>query len=155
MTDAPSAGARRRPPSRRGIRTADVMIFVAVLATAFAAYGSIADATMGFVSWRQLPSQIDFIHEMAALKPPSSLNLANAVSELVLHLWMLAVPTLTSISIALIPIRLLSPRPRWRRLALQPGTVATSAAVLAYSRLRNKRWRPHQVDGKHRVPHRS
>lgn len=133
MTDAPSAGARRRPPSRRSLRTADVMIFVAVLAAAFAASGSIADATLGFVSWPQIPSQLEFIRKMAALKPPSSLNLANAVSGLVLHLWMLSAPFVVSMTIALIPIRLISPRPRWRRAALQPGTVAACAAVLAMS----------------------
>lgn len=52
------------------------------------------------------------------------------VAEKILGLAELATPPLALATLAVIPIRLLGPRPRWRRLAHQPGPVAAGAATL-------------------------
>ncbi len=60
-----------------------------------------------------------------------NLPTAVVVGRTLRHLSSLTTPLIAGTTLALIPIRLLGPRTRWRRLARQPGLLATGAAGLA------------------------
>ena len=106
------------------------MILIALVAAGFALSGSITNATMGFLNRTRLDSQLEIVRKTALQKPLSPKHLAYASSGLALHVSMLLVPLLATISIGMIPINLIPPRPRWRRLVLQPGAAAALAAVV-------------------------
>jgi hypothetical protein len=85
--------------------------------------------TKGYLSWSRLSSKIDWDFPTAIEHPTA------AVSKLVDHLLiliLLSLPLFITISLALFLIRQTPPRPPRRRLATQPGTVASRATFVAF-----------------------
>ena len=62
-----------------------------------------------------------------SLNPPT----ATVIGQTMLHIAGVTMPFIAGMTLALIPIRLFGPRPRWHRLAHQPGLLASGAAGLA------------------------
>jgi hypothetical protein len=130
MIHEPNATPRRTPP-RRGFRVADAMILVAAVATGLALSGWVAAETRGYATWWNLTKLLAANHAFAVQNPGLGLTWASTLRKGVRYLIFLSVPYLTTFTLALIPMRLLAPRPRWRRLVLQPGTVTAFDTVLA------------------------
>jgi hypothetical protein len=103
------------PTARRRFGLLDAMILVAATAAGLAAAQWLDTETEGAAfRWPLLEA----VHEGDVLQASASL-------------WFLAEPVVAGWTLALIPIRLLGPRPRWRHLARQPGFQANCAAALA------------------------
>jgi hypothetical protein len=116
---------------RRRFRLLDAMILVAATALACALMLWMERASEGAFSWSGIPELIiDYAHQ-----PPVTIDnhirLMDVWKGTTVLLLILTLPCFTLWTLALIPIRLLAPRPRFRRLASQPGWSATIAFGVA------------------------
>ena len=73
---------------------------------------------------------VDTMQTHCGIRFPSP-TLVAAVGRKILHLATVAIPPVALLTLALIPIRMIGPRPRFRRLARQPGLMATFASGAA------------------------
>jgi hypothetical protein len=100
---------------RRRFTLLDSMILVAATAAGYAV-----------VQWSSplfgVGAILDLLREMVS---------SGDIGATVALLSLIAMPVMASWSLALIPLRLIGPRPRWRRLARQPGLVAALAVATA------------------------
>jgi hypothetical protein len=122
---AAQAGARPTPLPRQ-FRLVDMMILVAAAALGCGIVQGFSALTDGEYSWR------NFFE--AARELPRYFGSEGWIwptSDLIWMVGALASPFIAMLTLALIPIRLLGPRPRWRRLARQPGMMAAFASALA------------------------
>lgn len=105
---------------RRGLRLLDAMLLVVAAAMGCRMTLSVCHA-----------SKRPALDEFCELLLEWSAETWWAYAQKPLALAVLAMPLITMISLALIPIRLRGHRPRWRLLARQPGLLAMSAVALA------------------------
>ena len=112
--------------ARRRFRLLDAMILVAATALGFAITQWIGHATDGEVSWGALREEFRECVDQYTGKVCLGVTQEAAILGL-MTAWLI-MPLAAMWTLALIPIRLLGPRPRLRRLARQPGIVATCAA---------------------------
>jgi hypothetical protein len=105
---------------RRGFRLLDAMILVAAMAMAGGVMRSVCDGRNGSIEgwWAQLINQ-------------EPLDNWSADIEKILVLSLLTMPVIPMVALALIPVRLAGPRPRFRRLTRQPGLIAACASGVA------------------------
>lgn len=130
------ATPRTATPKRR-FRMVDAMILVAATAAGCALISWLDRATDGEVSWQALGECIRELTETAlAWEAASDWEI---VFELTYYnVACLVLPLVALWTLAVIPLRLLGPRPRWRRLACQPGLMAacaTAVVLVAYGLL--------------------
>jgi hypothetical protein len=113
---------------RRPFRLLDAMILVAATAAGFAMMQWISLETDGDYSWSALCEGWESFqqHRPAMYHRPAG-DLKNFLLGSSITLAVLAIPLLSTWTMALIPIRLLGRRPRFRRLARQPGIMAVCA----------------------------
>ncbi len=109
---------------RRRFRLLDAMILVAATAAGCALSQSVCHALVGDLSWETLPE---------IWNPPyqSSLTGWDVLEERAILVACLTMPPVLIWTLALIPIRLVGPRPPFRRLARQPGIMAACATMMA------------------------
>jgi hypothetical protein len=98
---------------RRRFTLLDTMILVAATAAGYAVVQWSSPLIVG-------EPILDVLREMSSL---------GEIGTTVALLSLIAMPVIASWSLALIPLRLIGPRPRWRRLARQPGLVAALAVA--------------------------
>jgi hypothetical protein len=114
---------------RRRFTLVDAMILVAATAIGCAWMPWISQLTEGEVSWSNFFEKVDLFR--------SSDNASWTLSDVPIlavagiYFAYLTAPLFMAWTLALIPIRVIGPRPRWRRLARQPGMMAACAAGLA------------------------
>ena len=121
-----SASSKSGPAPLRRFRISDAMILVAATAVACGLLLAIEWITEGQISLRTFPEL--FTAKLASLSTKETIQLALSVSLLATSL---ALPFAAMWTLAIIPIRLSGPRPRFRRLSRQPGIIAALAAALA------------------------
>jgi hypothetical protein len=112
--------------ARRRFTLLDAMILVAATALGFAIAQWIGHATDGEVSWGALRES--FRECLDQYTGKDRLGVTQEAAFLGLLTAWLIMPLGAMWTLALIPIRLLGPRPGLRRLARQPGMMATFAA---------------------------
>jgi hypothetical protein len=100
---------------RRRFTLLDGMILVAATAVGYAAFQSLSHLI-------GIGDILEALREMVA---------SGAIGELIALLTLIALPVMVSWTLVLIPLRLIGTRPRWRRLARQPGLVACLAVATA------------------------
>jgi hypothetical protein len=112
---------------RRRFQLLDAMILVAATALACGIMVAVDGMTEGEISWRAVLE----LHLSNANQPPLVIDYRMDMLELwgetAFTLDLLSLPFFTLWTLALLPIRLRAPRPRFRHLACQPGTVAAFA----------------------------
>lgn len=121
------ATPRTATPKRR-FRMVDAMILVAATAAGCALTSWLDRASDGEVSWQALG---ECIRELPAVV--SARETASAwqmVFEITFTGAYLVLPLVALWTLAILPLRLLGPRPRWRRLARQPGLMAACATAV-------------------------
>ncbi|MFI5455180.1 MAG: hypothetical protein ACHRXM_06975 [Isosphaerales bacterium] len=129
-TMAGESSAQTAAPRRR-FQLADAMILTAATAAACGVIEWISRVTEGEFSWLAIAGEIPKLfhatssHGSPAEDPINFLVYATLIPSL------LAMPFVAMWTLALIPIRLLGPRPRFRRLSRQPGMMATCAFGVA------------------------
>lgn len=116
---------RRALPARR-FRLLDAMILVAATVVGFAFVGGIAAMTNGGLSWSSLYEEVAILMKGQA-REGAFWRAIVIGAEAMTHFS----PVVAMWGLALIPISLIGPRPRWRRMARQPGLTAVSAMALA------------------------
>ncbi len=119
MDGAASQSNLRSAMPRRRFQLLDAMILVAAIAFACGITQGLSYATDGAFSWPAIWE--------AAQSAPDGLAKVVEISAVLL---ILALPFAGMLSLAVIPVRLMGPRPRCLRLARQPGTTAMWAAGL-------------------------
>jgi hypothetical protein len=130
---SPAGGLSRKAlnaiSTRRRFRLHDALILVAATGVACGLMLAMERVSSGQISWSALPS----IFKSYSRLPGAShfQALIYAIIEATFLIFLLALPFAGMWTLALIPIRLTGPRPRFRRLATQPGTMAAFAASLA------------------------
>jgi hypothetical protein len=109
---------------RRRFRLLDAMILVAATAAGCALSQPVSHALVGDLSWETLPE---------IWNPPyrSSLTDWDVLEERAILVACLTMPLVFVWTLALIPIRLVGPRPPFRRLTRQPGMMAACATMMA------------------------
>lgn len=118
-------GSQTAAPRRR-FRVADMMILVAATAIGCAASQGLSVVTQGELSWHAFYKEVKEL-----LRGPRIEGSMPAYLELLTELVILTSPFLAALTVALLPIRLLGPRPRWRRVTRQPGMMAACATLLS------------------------
>jgi hypothetical protein len=108
----------------------DTMILTAATAVACGIAIWIERAFGEAISWSDLPQLFTGIFAGTVPGAGNQLGITGRVLLLVCALGSLALPFLAAWTLAIVPMRLLAPRPRFRRLARQPGTIAAIAASL-------------------------
>jgi hypothetical protein len=117
-----------RASIRRRFRLLDAMILVAATAIGFGAIGWLARLSG--------VSVLDARDEVSETLPQQGRQItAEAIATFCAMGAGLVTPLIAAWALALIPIRLISPRPRWRRLASQPGTMAVCSSVVVLAAL--------------------
>jgi hypothetical protein len=111
---------RRAATPRRRFRLADAMILMAATAIGCAATLSIARVAKR--------SPYERFAELIGQAPWYDLW---ADSEKIIDLALLTMPLVAMVTLALLPIRLVGTRPRFRQIARQPGLMASGASALA------------------------
>ena len=111
------------PPRR--FQLLDAMILVAATAAGCAGMQWIDRLTAGEISWPTL-----YREWMSYENGRTSFALVNSPAGLGLYLEVLIQPLFIAWTLALIPVRMFSPRPRLRHLACQPGMMAACASGL-------------------------
>ena len=127
-TDRPAISSA---PARRRFRLVDGMILVAATAMGFGLGEWIARESGGFLSWSALFNLLQELFGLCAGRNWAAVAYGT-VLLLFLIVW-LTIPLAAMWTLALIPMRLLGPRPRFRRLARQPGLVAAGAASVTFA----------------------
>ena len=115
---------------RRRFHLLDAVILVAATAVASGIAVWIDRASGLEFSWSDVPR---LFAELSAQAPPGADNHFGTfilVVEVVFGLGLLVLPFVAMWTVAIVPIRLLGPRPRFRRLARQPGMMAAIVASL-------------------------
>ena len=105
------------------------LILVAAAALGCGLTNAIWSFTEAVISWKELGNA--FIRLVGGPLRPSETQVRLAL-ELSLVQFLLLAPIVAAGSTAVIPIRLTGPRPRWRRLMMQPGLVASLGALPAF-----------------------
>jgi hypothetical protein len=126
MSAPPSRPTSNPQHERRRFRLLDAMILVAATAVACSIALWIVRESGVSISRSEAPA------ENVAQSEGTQQDVGNVVLLLDLFLLVgaLALPFFAMWTLAIVPLRLLSPRPRFRRLARQPGTMAAIAASL-------------------------
>jgi hypothetical protein len=119
MTRTASQSNLRSAMPRRRFQLLDAMILVAAIAFACGITQGLSYATDGAISWTAMWEVARQNHDGLA-----------GVVEIGAYSLILALPFAGMLSLAVIPLRLMGSRPRWRRLARQPGITAMWAAGL-------------------------
>ncbi len=119
MGGAASESNLRSQGLPRRFRLLDAMILVAAMGLACGITQSLSYATGGSISWTAILAAI--------YKMPNGLPKFLEISA---GLLILALPFAGMLSLAVIPVRLIGPRPRCARVARQPGITAMWAAGL-------------------------
>ncbi len=119
MTGAASESNLRSAMPRRRFQLLDAMILVAAIAFACGITQGLSYVTDGAFSWTEMWEAARQNHDGFA-----------GVVEIGAYSLILALPFAGMLSLAVIPLGLLGPRPRCRRLARQPGITAMWAAGL-------------------------
>jgi hypothetical protein len=88
----------------------------------------VAATAVGYAVFQSLNHLIGVGDVLEILRETTS---SGAIGELIALLTLIAAPVMVSWSLVLIPLRLIGTRPRWRRLARQPGLVASLAVATA------------------------
>lgn len=122
---------RDRPGSqtattRRRFRVADIMILVAATAIGCAFSQGISAATGGELSWQAVYKDVTEV-----LRGPPFEGWLLTYLHLLTEFVVQTSPFIASWTVAFMAIRLLGPRPRWRRVARQPGMIAACASLLS------------------------
>jgi hypothetical protein len=115
---------------RRRFKLVDTMILVAATAIGCSWMPWISHQTEGEVSWSTFFEKVDLYRssDQASWTPGEVAMMLAVVGS---YFAYLTAPLFMVWTLALIPIRVIGPRPRWRRLACQPGMMAACAAGLA------------------------
>jgi len=129
-TMAGGSNAQTATPRRR-FRLVDAMILVAATAVACGVIERISRVTDGQVSWLALAGELPKLFRATSSHGSSFEHPIDFLVGATLLSALLAMPFVAMWTLALIPIRLLGPRPRFRRLARQPGMMATCAFGVA------------------------
>ncbi len=123
METAMSGSARQSnlisPVPRRPFRLVDAMILVAAVGLACGITQGLSYATGGSISWTAILAEM--------YKLPNGLSKFVEISA---SLLILALPFAGMLSLAVIAVRMIGPRPRLLRIARQPGITAMWAAGL-------------------------
>ena len=122
-----AASSKSSPAPARRFRIGDAMILVAATAVACGLMLGIERITEGQISWRAFRDLVT-AKQLASLSTGETVQLAITGTFLAI---LLALPFVAMWTLAVIPIRLLGARPRFRRLTRQPGIIAALAAALA------------------------
>jgi hypothetical protein len=126
LPDQPTLNAK---PTRRPFRLMDAMILIAATAVASGVAIWIERASGEAISWSDIPQL--FTGLFGGTVPGTvDLGMTGRVLRLVFALGSLALPFFVAWTLAIVPMRLLGPRPRFRRLGRQAGTMAAIAASL-------------------------
>ena len=112
--------------SRRRFRVLDAMILVAAAALGFGVVQWVGQMSYGQVSLVALGEQCRVVVDLYSVGDQRGAADETAVLGLMTS-WLI-MPVVASWTLALIPIRLLGPRPGRARLARQPGLMASCAA---------------------------
>jgi hypothetical protein len=126
MQEMAAQPGTKSTPHRRRFRLVDVTILVAATGLGCALVRGLSAVTDGECSWGTL---YETVGELP--RDLRSMGWIWPAIDLCYLLMALALPFLAMLTLALIPIRLLGPRPRWRHLARQPGIMAAFASALA------------------------
>ena len=131
MRDEPNATAKRRSSHGRRFRTADAVILLTAVAIGVASSCWVESYSRAIRARIAAASPLDSSRAQVSRGPGSWRDSAEKISSLAKRLVNLSAPVLATLSLALIPIGLLSPRPRWPLRARRPGTAAAIASALA------------------------
>ncbi len=127
----PTNPAVRNPATpRRRFRVVDAMALVAATALACGITLWIDRVSGGVVSWSILDDLVPEDFSPFAPVVDNRIPLPDLVGGYSVALTWLSLPLFAVLTLALVPMRLLSPRPRFRRFVRQPGTMAAIAASL-------------------------
>lgn len=125
MTTATDRATLRTATPERRFRMLDAMILVAATAAGCAVIPWVDRATDGDISWPALCECLGRVQELT-----ESIWAWEIVFELTALVAYLTFPFVIMWMLAVIPLRLLGPRPRWRRLTRQPGMMAACATAV-------------------------
>ena len=114
------------PPRR--FKLVDAMALVAAMAVACGVTLWIDRASGGFISWSSIFHL--FSDNSTTVVLDHYAELPSLVGGTIVDLICLSLPFFAVLTLTMVPIRLLDPRPRFRRLVRQPGTMAVFAASL-------------------------
>jgi hypothetical protein len=123
--EAMNRSSARAATDQRRFRVLDAMILVAATALGCGALEWLGRETDGEVVWTAV---YDGTRELFHQSPGGDWPIGEETLELCLLTAWLTTPLVAMWTLALIPIRLLGPRPRIRRLARQPGMMSTCAS---------------------------
>jgi hypothetical protein len=111
---------------RRRFRLVDAMILVAATAIGCGTIDLLSRATVGGLSPLDGFDEVrEFFHQS-----PGEIG-GEGVAYFFAMISVLVSPIVAAWTLALLPIRLIDPRPRWRRVACQPGMMAACASAFA------------------------
>jgi hypothetical protein len=111
---------------RRRFRLSDAMILIAATGMGFGVLAWLSRSTDGELSWWNLWSEVSIVFQNSGRG-----SLAEGILYLCAEVASLMSPLVAMWTLALLPIRLIAPRPRLRRIACQPGWIAVCAACSA------------------------
>jgi len=100
----------------------DAIVLIAATAVALTAYGYSPLFYIRFF--------IGDFRQTWNARPTFHASLYHTLVLVQMSVWALLLPLLSSWTIALLPLRMMRPRPRWRRLTRQPGFIACCVASL-------------------------
>jgi hypothetical protein len=113
-------------PMRRRFRIFDAMMLIGATALGCGAIEWVSRETVGTLSlWGFCAEVWKFLHQ-----PLGKIGIWPVIYACAMFAVLIS-PIAATSTIALIPIRLIGPRPRWRRLACQPGVTSAWAAGTA------------------------
>ena len=115
---------------RRRFQLLDAMILVAATATGCAGMQWISQLLSEVGVWSSISENWRTTWQSIS-QSSTTLDLVSHLSLWCVLVAVLAMPLVLSWTLALIPIRFISPRPRFRHLACQPGLMASTATGLA------------------------
>ena len=115
---------------RRRFHLLDAVILVAATAVASGIAVWIDRASGLEFSWSDVPRLFAELSAQAAPGADNHFGMFILLVEVVFGLGLLVLPFVAMWTVAIVPIRLLGPRPRFRRLARQPGMMAAIVASL-------------------------
>jgi hypothetical protein len=130
MPEEARGSMRRCSIARRGFRIVDASILATAILSGLVLSCWVEVLNVANNSWK-FASYAASREGRAGVDPHGWRVSAAELSGSTLHLVMLSVPLLATLSVAVIAIRLIPPRPRRRRLMRQPGTAAAFAVVVA------------------------
>jgi hypothetical protein len=117
--------------SRRRFRLGDAMAIVAAMGVGCGAAIGIDRATDDFMDWSSLKEMFtSYFTQSPSTVDNRVFSRSDLVAGIGVTLMGLSLPFTAVLTVTIVPLRFLSPRPRFSRLVRQPGTMAAIAASL-------------------------